>query len=110
MLQVVVTHANLLPLHISFSSPCLVASSLPCSPLLSCIFTAPQFDPSGQHLIVANQDTNTVKVFLFNMMSGSLSYTGAEFDVASPNFICCDQPERNTTSTDITIYGSSSKL
>jgi 6-phosphogluconolactonase len=47
-----------------------------------------QFDSSGQFLIVANQDTDSVAVFAFNLSSGELKYTGHEYRVPSPNFIC----------------------
>ena len=36
-----------------------------------------QFDPSGQWLLVANQDSDTVATFQFNISTGSLKYTGA---------------------------------
>ena len=37
-----------------------------------------QFDHSGQFLIVANQDTDTIAVFSFNLTSGEIKYTGHE--------------------------------
>ena len=40
---------------------------------------------------MANQDTNTVKIFLFNMTSGKLSFTHNEFNIPSPNFVCTQQ-------------------
>jgi len=48
-----------------------------------------QFDSSGQYLIVANQDSNTIAVFSFNLSSGEIKYTGNEYRVPSPNFVCC---------------------
>jgi 6-phosphogluconolactonase len=48
-----------------------------------------QFDSSGQYLIVANQDTDSIAVFKFNLSSGEINYTGNEYGVPSPNFICC---------------------
>jgi len=47
------------------------------------------FDSSGQYLIVANQDSDTVAVFAFNLGSGELKFTGNEYRVPSPNFVCC---------------------
>lgn len=37
-----------------------------------------QFDHSGQYLIVANQDSDTIAVFSFNLTSGEIKYTGNE--------------------------------
>jgi len=48
-----------------------------------------QFDHSGQFLIVANQDSDTIAVFSFNLTSGEIKYTGHEYRVPSPNFVCC---------------------
>lgn len=48
-----------------------------------------QFDASGQYLLVANQDTDSLAVFNFNLSSGMLTYTGNEYRVPSPNFVCC---------------------
>lgn len=48
-----------------------------------------QFDSSGQYLIVANQDTDNIAVFNFNLSSGEIKYTGNEYRVPSPNFVCC---------------------
>ena len=47
-----------------------------------------QFDHSGQFLIVANQDSDTIAVFSFNLTSGEIKYSGNEYHVPSPNFIC----------------------
>jgi len=48
-----------------------------------------QFDASGQYLLVANQDTDSLTVFNFNLSNGQLKYSGNEYKVSSPNFICC---------------------
>ena len=50
-----------------------------------------QFDNSGQYLLVANQDTDSIAVFNFNLSSGELKYSGNEYRVPSPNFVCCCQ-------------------
>jgi len=47
-----------------------------------------KFDSSGQFLVVANQDSNTVAVFTFNQITGDIVFTGNEYRVPSPNFIC----------------------
>ena len=51
-----------------------------------------QFDGTGRFLIVANQDTNNVAVFAFDQEKGRLHYTGNEYDVPSPNFVCVKKP------------------
>jgi 6-phosphogluconolactonase (cycloisomerase 2 family) len=48
-----------------------------------------QFDRDGQFLLVANQDTDSITVFNFNLSSGRISYTGNEYRCPSPNFVCC---------------------
>jgi 6-phosphogluconolactonase len=48
-----------------------------------------QFDASGQYLLVANQDSDQVCVFNFNLSSGEMKFTGNEIRVPSPNFVCC---------------------
>jgi 6-phosphogluconolactonase len=48
-----------------------------------------QFDNSGQYLLVANQDTDSIAVFNFNLSNGELKYSGNEYRVPSPNFVCC---------------------
>lgn len=48
-----------------------------------------QFDASGQYLIVANQDSDSIAIFSFNLCSGEIKYTGNEYRVPSPNFVCC---------------------
>ena len=47
-----------------------------------------KFDNSGQFLIVANQDTDNISVFSFNQCSGEIKFTGNEYRVPSPNFVC----------------------
>jgi len=37
-----------------------------------------QFDHSGQFLIVANQDSDSIAVFSFNLSSGEIKYSGNE--------------------------------
>jgi len=51
-----------------------------------------QFDPTGTHLIVANQDTDHVTVFKFHLETGTLTFTGNEYYIPSPNFVCCVKP------------------
>merc|ERR1712183_81001 len=48
-----------------------------------------QFDNSGQYLLVANQDTDSLTVFNFNLSNGEPKYSGNEYRVPSPNFVCC---------------------
>jgi hypothetical protein len=48
-----------------------------------------QFDNSGQYLLVANQDSDSIAVFNFNLSNGDLKFSGNEYHVPSPNFICC---------------------
>merc|ERR1719343_742926 len=50
------------------------------------------FDGSGQWLVTANQDSNCIKVFHFNLATGRLDWTGHEYEVPSPNFVCSVQP------------------
>ena len=47
-----------------------------------------QFDATGQYLIVANQDSDSIAVFSFNLGTGEIKYTGNEYRVPSPNFVC----------------------
>ena len=51
-----------------------------------------QFDPSGEWLIVANQDSDAIGVFHFRLSTGELGWTGNEYHVPSPNFVCCVEP------------------
>ena len=52
-----------------------------------------QFDPSGEWLIVANQDSDEIGVFHFQLSTGELKWTGNEYNVPSPNFVCCVEPQ-----------------
>lgn len=47
------------------------------------------FDNFGQYLLVANQDTDNISIFNFNQSTGEIQFTGNEYRVPSPNFICC---------------------
>jgi 6-phosphogluconolactonase (cycloisomerase 2 family) len=51
-----------------------------------------QFDGSGQWLITANQDSDSIGVFRFNLATGKLDWTGNEYRVPSPNFVCSVRP------------------
>jgi len=51
-----------------------------------------QFDGSGQWLITANQDSDCLGVFRFNISTGSLDWTGHQYSVPSPNFVCSVVP------------------
>lgn len=53
-----------------------------------------QFDSSGQWLIAANQDTDGIAVFEFNLSSGDLKFTGNNYAVPSPNFVCFMDPRK----------------
>lgn len=66
-----------------------------------------QFDHSGQYLLVANQDSNTLTVFNFNLSNGELKYSGNEYRVPSPNFVCCCPTYQDD---DDTRFASSSDL
>jgi hypothetical protein len=59
-----------------------------------------KFDHSGQYLIVANQDTDNISVFNFNQSSGELTFTGHDYRVPSPNFVCCCPIHENDTNLD----------
>jgi 6-phosphogluconolactonase (cycloisomerase 2 family) len=51
-----------------------------------------QFDASGQWLIAANQDSDKITIFHFNVATGNLNYTNHEYSVPSPNFVCAFRP------------------
>lgn len=53
-----------------------------------------QFDASGQWLITANQDSDRISVFRFNLATGKLEFTGNEYEVPSPNFVCSVVPHQ----------------
>jgi len=46
-----------------------------------------KFDSSGQWMIAANQDTDRIDVFHFNLATGKLNWTGHNYNVPSPNFV-----------------------
>jgi 6-phosphogluconolactonase (cycloisomerase 2 family) len=50
------------------------------------------FDPSGQWLLAANQDSDSVSVFRFNQSRGSMEEVGKPYAVPSPNFVCVMKP------------------
>lgn len=51
-----------------------------------------QFDGSGQWLITANQDSDNIGIFRFNLATGKLEWTNNEYEVPSPNFVCSVVP------------------
>mmetsp|Transcript_28692 Transcript_28692/g.66570 ORF Transcript_28692/g.66570 Transcript_28692/m.66570 type:complete len:491 (+) Transcript_28692:99-1571(+) len=51
-----------------------------------------QFDASGQWLIAANQDSDSLSIFHFNQATGVLRWSGNEYTVPSPNFVCSVVP------------------
>jgi len=51
-----------------------------------------QFDCSGQWLITANQDSDCIGVFRFNLATGKLDWSGHKYHVPSPNFVCSVRP------------------
>eukprot|EP00930_Biecheleria_cincta_P098947 TRINITY_DN905_c0_g1_i1.p1 TRINITY_DN905_c0_g1~~TRINITY_DN905_c0_g1_i1.p1 ORF type:complete len:470 (+),score=66.15 TRINITY_DN905_c0_g1_i1:122-1531(+) len=51
-----------------------------------------QYDASGQWLITANQDSDNISVFRFNLATGVLDWTGHHYRVPSPNFVCALKP------------------
>jgi len=62
-----------------------------------------QFDASGQYLLVANQDSDSIAVFNFNLSNGEIKYTGNEYRVPSPNFVCCCPVHEEDDMVDATI-------
>mmetsp|Transcript_103362 Transcript_103362/g.287785 ORF Transcript_103362/g.287785 Transcript_103362/m.287785 type:complete len:471 (+) Transcript_103362:16-1428(+) len=58
-----------------------------------------QFDGSGQWLITANQDSDNISVFRFNLATGKLDWTGHEYSVPSPNFVCSVRPHLSALQT-----------
>jgi 6-phosphogluconolactonase len=44
------------------------------------------FDPSGKFLLVANQDTDNIKIFTWNEETGALQFTGKTIEM--PNPVC----------------------
>jgi len=51
-----------------------------------------QFDGSGQWLVTANQDSDNIGVFRFNLATGKLEWTNQRYEVPSPNFVCSVVP------------------
>jgi len=72
-----------------------------------------QFDNSGQYLLVANQDTDSIAIFNFNLSNGELKYSGNEYRVPSPNFVCCcpthveDDIDADILSNEYPLYSAS---
>ena len=67
-----------------------------------------QFDASGQWMIVANQDSDTVGIFQFNLSNGEITWTGNQYNIPSPNFVCCCDsitPIRIKDLNSLTQYG-----
>ena len=67
-----------------------------------------QFDASGQWMIVANQDSDTVGIFQFNLSNGEIRWTGNQYNIPSPNFVCCCDsitPIRIKDLNSLTQYG-----
>lgn len=78
-----------------------VHNELPCPGLLSVASISHtrgatprhfQFDGSGQWLVTANQDSDSIAVFHFNHATGKLHWTGHKYHVPSPNFVCSVRP------------------
>lgn len=71
-----------------------------------------QFDNSGQYLLVANQDTDSIAVFNFNLSSGELKFSGNDYRVPSPNFVCCcpsyreEFEEREISRSPVPVFSS----
>jgi len=77
-----------------------------------------KFDYSGQYLVVANQDSNTIAVFSFKLSTGEIVFTGNEYRIPSPNFICScpiamnestDEENSQTTSEGIFVLPKQSE-
>jgi len=62
-----------------------------------------KFDESGQYLFVANQDTDNLSVFNFNQSSGEIKFTGNEYRVPSPNFVCSCPIHEDDIPADIMV-------
>ena len=62
-----------------------------------------KFDESGQYLFVANQDTDNLSVFNFNQSSGEIKFTGNEYRVPSPNFVCSCPIHEDDIPADIVV-------
>jgi 6-phosphogluconolactonase len=44
-----------------------------------------EIDPSGNFLLVANQNSDDVFIFRINKTTGKITYTGAKMDVGNPS-------------------------
>lgn len=62
-----------------------------------------KFDNSGQYLIVANQDSNNLSIFNFNQSSGEIKFTGNDYNIPSPNFICCCLLHNDGVNADLNV-------
>jgi len=51
-----------------------------------------QFSYCGQWLIAANQDSDSLGIFHFNVATGRLQWTGHKYHLPSPNFVCAFKP------------------
>lgn len=69
-----------------------------------------KFDHSGQYLLVANQDTDNLAVFNFNQSSGEIKFTGNEYRVPSPNFVCCCKLHEDDAMTKISFSSGDSAV
>jgi hypothetical protein len=69
-----------------------------------------KFDYSGQYLLVANQDTDNLAVFNFNQSSGEIKFTGNEYRVPSPNFVCCCKLHEDDSLTKISFSSADSAV
>ena len=47
-----------------------------------------QFSQSGDWLVVANQDSDDLATFAFDSTRGTLTFSGHQLSVGSPNFVC----------------------
>jgi len=68
------------------------------------------FDGSGQWLVTANQDSNCIGIFRFNLATGQLDWTGHEYEVPSPNFVCPAQPRPEFLSISDQTWADQSTL
>lgn len=64
------------------------------------------FDASGQWLIAANQDSDNIGIFHFNLATGKLDWTGNKYYVPSPNFVCALRPVGSDRQADASAPAS----
>jgi len=69
-----------------------------------------QFDGSGQWLITANQDSDKIGVFRFNLATGKLEWSGQQYEVPSPNFVCSVVPHAAPPRAASSAPAAASKL